>query len=74
MECCKVPTQTVDSLVAEAQKSDFVQPSCETKFFSLRVVYEGNVRYFELRLRAPDHNWSGSAPLCCHIEEKMYTE
>ena len=28
-------------------KNDFFQPSSETIFFSLRVVYEANVRYFE---------------------------
>ena len=43
-------------------------------FFSLRVVYEVNVRYFEWGPLAADRNWPGSAPLCYHIERKMYTE
>ena len=62
----RIQWSTGSGLEAEAK--------CETKFFSLRVVYERNVRYFELWLRVPVHNWSGSAPLSWQLEEKMYTE
>ena len=39
------------SLVAGAQNSDFVQPSIETKLFSLRIVGDANLRCFELQHR-----------------------
>ena len=46
----------------------------QNQAFSLEVVYEVYVRYFEQQTLAADHNWPRSAPLYYHKEMKVLSD